>query len=99
MSEVNVGTDRDGQDDGHAHRAHPILHITAPLVALGATWVARAALNRIYTKSTGHEPPASDDASVSFMKALTWTLVTASTAAVIEMVIYRSASRMAPSSD
>lgn len=85
--------------DEHAHRAHPVFHIAAPLVALAATWVARKALNSAYKKSTGHEAPVSDDPSVTFAKALAWTIVTASTAAVIEMVIYRTASKMTPRAD
>ena len=82
----------------HEHRAHPVLHVMAPIVALGVTWAARGALNSAYTRITGKKPPIADDPAVSFARALTWTIVTASTAAVIEMVIYRAGSKMTSSS-
>lgn len=81
----------------HEHRAHPVLHVVAPIVALGVTWAARSAMNAGYTRLTGKKPPIADDPSVNLARALAWTIVTASTAAVIEMVIYRASSRMTPS--
>lgn len=77
-------------------RAYPVLHVTAPLVVLGATWLARKVLNTAYERATGHTPPVPDDPRVSFGRALAWTLVAAGSAAVIEMVIYRAASKMVP---
>lgn len=84
--------------EAHEHRAHPVLHVIAPFVALGVTWAARAALNSAYTRVTGKKPPIADDPTVNFARALTWTVVTASTAAVLEMVIYRAGSKMTSSS-
>ena len=76
--------------------AHPVLHITAPLVVLGATWLARKVLNTAYERATGKTPPVPDDPRVSFGRALAWTLVAAGSAAVIEMVIYRAAGKVIP---
>lgn len=80
----------------HDHHVHPVLHIVAPIAALGATWAARKALNVAYEKISGHVPPAADDPAVSFGRALIWTVISAGTAAVVEMVIFRAAGRMSP---
>lgn len=77
-------------------RAYPVLHVTAPLVVLGATWLARKVLNTTYERVTGRTPPVPDDPRVSFARALAWTLLAAGSAAVVEMVIYRAASKMVP---
>jgi hypothetical protein len=83
-------------DTTHTHAAHPMMKFAAPLVALGATWASEQALSVVYRKVTGHEPPATDDRSVSFSRALAWTVATATTAAVVSMVIYRYSSRVVP---
>jgi len=45
---------------------------------------------------TGNAAPDPEDPSVSFGKALAWALLIAGAATVIEMVIYRAASRVSP---
>ena len=95
MSDDLQGTN----DGGHTHSAHPVLRMTAPLVALGATWAVSKALNAVYRGVTGQEPPVAEDRNVSFGRVLTWTVVTATTAAVIQMVIYRAAAQALPDSD
>ena len=79
--------------------AHPVLKVAAPFVVLAATWAADRALTASYSAITGRKPPNADDSSVSFSKALAWTLATATTAAVIQLVIYRAASKAVPESD
>lgn len=80
----------------HVKSAHPVLKIAAPLVVLAATWAADRALSAGYSAITGNKPPNVDDRAVSFPRALTWTLATATTAAVIQLIIYRAASKSAP---
>jgi hypothetical protein len=79
--------------------AHPVLKVAAPFVVLAATWAADRALTASYSAITGKKPPNADDSSVSFSKALAWTLATATTAAVIQLVIYRAASKAVPEND
>lgn len=76
--------------------AHPVLKIAAPFVVLAATWAADRALSAGYSAVTGKKPPNVDDRAVSFARALTWTLATATTAAVIQLVIYRAAAKGIP---
>lgn len=81
---------------GHTHAAHPVMKIAAPLIALGATWAADQVLSSIYRRVTGHAPPSPEDRSVSFGRALTWTVATSTTAAVISLVINRYSARVMP---
>lgn len=74
------------------HQAHPALKVAAPLIVIAATWASNKALAAGYSALTGKEPPNPDDRRVSFARALTWTLATAATAAVVQMVIYRAVS-------
>lgn len=79
--------------------AHPVLKVAAPFVVLAATWAVDRALTAGYSAITGKKPPNADDSSVSFSKALAWTLATASTAAVIQLIIYRAAAKPAPANE
>ena len=74
------------------HQAHPALKVAAPLIVIAATWASNKALAAGYSALTGKEPPNPDDRRVSFARALTWTLATAATAAVVQMLIYRAVS-------
>lgn len=76
--------------------AYPVLKIAAPFVALAATWAAERVLSAAYSAATGHKPPDADDRSVHFARALAWTVATATTAAVVQMVIYRAAAKAIP---
>ncbi|MFM1966127.1 MAG: hypothetical protein RL134_1852 [Actinomycetota bacterium] len=76
--------------------ARPVLKIAAPFVVLAATWAADRALTAGYSAVTGKKPPNPDDRGVSFSRALAWTLATATTAAVIQLVIYRAAAKASP---
>lgn len=80
----------------HTHAAHPVFKVAAPLIALGATWAADQALSAVYRKVTGNPPPSPEDRNVSFGRALAWTVATATTAAVVSMVIYRYSARRMP---
>lgn len=76
--------------------AHPVLKVAAPFVVLAATWAVDRALSSGYTAVTGKQPPNADDPNVRFPRALAWTLATATTAAVIQLVIYRAAAKAVP---
>ena len=78
-------------DDGRT--VHPALHIAAPLVALAATWAVRTALNAGYRAVTKSSPPSAEDARIPLRKVLAWTLVTTTSAALVELFIMRAANR------
>jgi hypothetical protein len=81
------------------HSAHPLLKLAAPLVVLAATWATEKVLAASYTAITGSKPPNADDRAVSFSRALAWTVATAATAAVVQVVIYRAAAKSVPADD
>lgn len=88
QSETSEGTRGDGF----------VITAVGSLAAMGAAMAARSILKIAYRKATGAEPPAVDDPRVSFGRALRWTLMTAVTAAVIELVVHRAAAKVAASS-
>lgn len=79
-------------DQGHgATEVNPLVHVIAPIAAIAATMLARRLLNGGYRTVTGHSAPVPRDPSVSMARAIAWTAVTAATAAVVEVMVYRSA--------
>lgn len=70
-------------------QVNPVLHIVAPIAAIAATMVVRKAMNMAYAKVAGHEPPAPRDPAVAMTRAIAWAAVTAATAAVVEVAVYR----------
>jgi hypothetical protein len=72
---------------------NPIAHLIAPIAAIGATMLVRKLLNSGYKRATGHDAPAPRDPQVTFARALMWTAVTAVTAAVVEVAVYRLANQ------
>ena len=73
---------------------NPIAHLIAPIAAIGATMLVRKLMNVGYERTTGRSAPAPRDPAVSFGRALLWTAVTAATAAVVEVAVYRIANQM-----
>lgn len=67
----------------------PLVPVLAPLVAIGATMLARKALNGAYSKVLGTPPPQINDARTPFGRAVLWTAVSAAAVAVIEVAVYR----------
>lgn len=87
MSEASIehaDADAPADDFGMA------FHVIAPIAALAGTWVARKALDSSYRKFTGHNPPHAVDPGVSIRKAVMWAALTAATAAITEVLIYRA---------
>ena len=72
---------------------NPVVHVIAPLVAYGATMLVRKVLQTGYRQLTGSEVPDARDPQVRFARALAWTVITASTSAVVEVAVYRSANK------
>ncbi len=66
-----------------------VIHVLAPLAAMAATWAARKALNSSYRKLTGHGAPDPQDAQVALGSALAWAAITAASAAVVEVAVFR----------
>lgn len=70
-----------------------VVHVLAPLAAIGATWAARKLLNSSYRKLTGHSAPDPQDAQVALGSALAWAAITAASAAVVEVAVFRFLAR------
>lgn len=82
-------------EDGveYGDRVHPTLHLLAPFLAIGGTWVARQGINVLYEKIAGHPAPRPSDPRTTWGRAILWTAVTAATVAIIEVAIYRVSDR------
>jgi hypothetical protein len=65
------------------------MHLLAPVAAIGASMLLRKLMNSTYKAVTGTKAPDPQDARVSYTKAIAWAAVTAATAAVVEVVVYR----------
>lgn len=78
---------------------NPLAHLIAPLAAIGATLLVRKLLTSGYERATGHPAPAPRDPQVSFARAVAWTAVTAATAAVVEVAVYRIANQLGARTD
>ena len=72
---------------------NPMVHVVAPLVAIGATMVVRKMLNQGYRRVTGHAAPDSRDPTTGLATAIVWTAVSAAAAAVAEVAVYRATAR------
>ena len=71
----------------------PMANLVAPIVALGATYVARKTLASAYRAATGAAPPSNTDRTVPLGRVLAWAAIGSATAAVIEVVAFRSMAR------
>lgn len=73
----------------------PMLHLVAPVVAIGATMIVRKALNAGYRRATGSDAPGPRDPGVSIARVLLWSVVTAAAATAVEVAVYRITNRPA----
>ena len=80
-----------GGDIEEGPRMYPLLHLLAPVVAASAVWMARQVINRSYERVSGRTPPIPSDPRTSWRRAIAWTAVTATSAAVIEVTVHRVA--------
>lgn len=72
---------------------NPAMHLIAPIVAVGATMLVRKALNSGYRRVTGSPAPSPGERDVTLGRALMWAVVTAATAAAVEVAVYRIVNR------
>jgi len=70
-------------------QVNPMVHVIAPIVAFGATALVRKVLQTGYRLATGTDAPDTRDPQVTFARALAWTVITASTSAIVEVGVYR----------
>jgi hypothetical protein len=70
-------------------QANPMLHLVAPIVAIGATMIVRKMMNSGYRRVTGSPAPDVNEPGVTFTRALVWAVATAATAAAVEVAVYR----------
>ena len=95
MSQSMPDLDRsDVSPDGDDQGSGLMVGAIAGIAAMGVSMAARPVLNATYRRITGHTPPRADDLRVPFRKALVWTIVSATTGAVLELVVQRTARRL-----
>jgi len=79
----------DGSQEAQQVEVNPLMHLVAPLVAVGATFVVRKVLEASYRGITGRPVPAPRDPNVAWGQALAWAMATAAVAAAVEVAVYR----------
>jgi hypothetical protein len=73
---------------------NPLAHIIAPIVAIGATMLVRKWMNSGYKRVAKGPVPTAGDPRVSLGRALMWSAITAATAAVVEVAVFRVANHL-----
>jgi len=92
MTYEQVGEAR--EDSGAGNQQNNIaIHVVAPIVAMTATWAVRKMLDSGYRKALGRKAPVADDPTVNLGNALIWSAITAASAAVVEVAVYRIIAR------
>lgn len=81
------------ETDNHQGSA-PVAAIVAPVLAFGATFVARKALASAYRSITGAEAPSNRDRHASLASIIAWAAISGATAAVIEALVFRNTARL-----
>ena len=82
------------EDSGAGSQQNNIaIHVVAPIVAMTATWAVRKMLDSGYRKALGRKAPVADDPTVNLGNALIWSAITAASAAVVEVAVYRIIAR------
>ena len=93
LNALNALGASESSDSAQASVKTPMASLAAPIVALGATYVARKTLASAYRAATGAAPPSNTDRSVPLGRVLAWAALGSATAAVIEVVAFRSMAR------
>lgn len=73
------------------HHVHPLMHWLAPVVTIASVWAAKEAITFAYTRVSGRAAPVPSDPRTSWKRALAWTAVTTTSAALIEVSVRRLA--------
>ena len=76
-------------DTHEAAHNNLVIHVLAPLAAMGATWATRKALDTGYRSVTGRDAPNAQDVQVRLGSAVMWAAITAASAAVVEVTVFR----------
>ena len=86
-------SDQDENGGGGDSGASKVVAIAA---AFAAAFVARKVLTFGWTKVTGKKPPVNpEDPGVAFVEALTWSVLTGVTVAVLRLLATRAVARRA----
>ena len=93
LNALNALGASESSDSAQASAKAPMASLVAPIVALGATYVARKTLASAYRATTGAAPPSNTDRTVPLGRVLAWAAIGSATAAVIEGVAFRSMAR------
>lgn len=93
MESVTEGPASESDDGGL------VVGAVAGIAAMGISMAARPVLNAVYRQITGNQPPRAEDPGVPFAKALVWTVVSATTGAVLELIVQRATRRILASRD
>jgi hypothetical protein len=70
-------------------RPNPALHLVAPLLAFGGTFLVRKALTVGYRQFTGKSAPDPHQRATPVFTAVMWAAATAAAAAIVEVAVYR----------
>ena len=73
---------------------NPMVHLIAPVAAVLGTLIVRKVISSAYERATGKPAPLARDPHTSMMRAIVWTAVITTSAAVAEVVIYRAVNRI-----
>lgn len=73
---------------------NPMVHLIAPVAAIVGTMVIRKVIISAYEKATGKPAPVARDPHTSLVRAIVWTAIITTSAAVAEVAIYRAVNRI-----
>ena len=76
-------------DDDELVEVSTALKVAAPVIALGAGWLVRKALDGAYTRTTGSPPPKAADRDVNIGRVLVYAAATAVAIALVNVAIDR----------
>ena len=76
-------------DDDELVEVSTMLKIAAPMIAIGAGWLVRKALDGAYEKTTGAAPPKAADRDVNIGRVLVYAAATAVAIAMVNVAIDR----------
>ena len=69
---------------------NPVVHLIAPVAAIVGTMIVRKFVNDAYERMTGHPAPLARDPRTPILRAILWTAIITTSAAVAEVAIYRA---------
>ena len=87
-------SDDDRSDSPVRHSNAPVAAIVAPVLAFGATFVARKILTSAYRGLTGSSVPDYRDENASLPSIIAWAALSGATIAVVEALIFRNTAHL-----